>query len=97
MAIRLPVIYAPPGKQYRQAEFRNIGLIRSEFKIADDMKKLKGNGTLFRAMVSGRVVHPVEIYIVRPCEMYAMGSCSGHISYLRFVFKLVSCCVSSMQ
>jgi hypothetical protein len=67
-------IYAA-GQSYCRAEIRKIGLIRSEFNIADDMTKLKGNGALFRAMVSGRLVHPVENYIVRPCEMDSMRSC----------------------
>jgi hypothetical protein len=52
-------IYAA-RKSCRRGEIRNIGLIRSEFNIADDMTKLKRNGALFLATVSGRLVHAVE-------------------------------------
>jgi hypothetical protein len=67
-------IYAA-GQSYCRAEIRKIGLARSEFNIAEAVTKLKGNGALFRAMVSGRLVNPVENYIVQTCEMYAMRSC----------------------
>jgi hypothetical protein len=68
-------IYATTRQSYRRGEIRNIGLFHSVFNIADGMKKLKGNGALFRALVSRRLMYPVENYIVRPCEMYAMRSC----------------------
>jgi hypothetical protein len=62
-------------QSYCRAEIWNIGLIRSEFNIAENVTRLKGNGALFHAMVSGHLVHPVENYIVQPCEMPAMRYC----------------------
>lgn len=53
-------------QSYRRGEIDNVGLIRSEYNIADDLTKLKGNGALFRAMLTNRLLHPVEDFIIRP-------------------------------
>lgn len=53
-------------QSYHRGEIDNIGLIRSEYNLADDLTKLSGNGALFRALMLGRVTHPVEDYILRP-------------------------------
>jgi hypothetical protein len=45
---------------YRRREIDNIGLIRSEFNLADDLAKLRGNGALLQAIQSGRIQHPIE-------------------------------------
>lgn len=54
------------GQSYQRGEIDNIGLIRSEANLADDLKKRNGNGALLRALMLGRVRHPVEDYIFRP-------------------------------
>lgn len=50
---------------YSRREIDNIGLIKSEVNLADDLTKMKGNGALARAMQSSRLDHRAEDYILR--------------------------------
>lgn len=41
-------------------ELDNVGLIRSEFNLADDLSKVKDNGYLLDTMIVGVLHHPIE-------------------------------------
>eukprot|EP00173_Palmaria_palmata_P001925 Plantae.Rhodophyta-Palmaria_palmata.ctg21584.p1 GENE.Plantae.Rhodophyta-Palmaria_palmata.ctg21584~~Plantae.Rhodophyta-Palmaria_palmata.ctg21584.p1 ORF type:complete len:118 (+),score=18.35 Plantae.Rhodophyta-Palmaria_palmata.ctg21584:31-354(+) len=46
---------------YSRREIDNIGLIKSEVNLADDLTKMNGNGALSRAMQSSRLDHMSKI------------------------------------
>jgi hypothetical protein len=66
---RLMIDIFAARQAYRRREIDNIGLIRSEFNLADDLTKLRGNGAMLRAIQSGRIQHPIEDFVVRPEDL----------------------------
>lgn len=50
---------------YAEKEIDNIGLIKSEVDLAHDLKKIKGNGALCRAMETSVINHVIKDYIIR--------------------------------
>lgn len=52
-------------QSYSRREIENIGLIKSEYKLADDLTKINGNGALRRAMQTSRVDREIEDFILR--------------------------------
>jgi hypothetical protein len=62
---RLKVDVFAARQSFKRGEIDNISLIRSEFNLADDLKKLKGYSTLLRAMRSCRIQHPIVDFIAR--------------------------------
>lgn len=57
-------IYAA-REAFRRHEIDNIGFVRTAYNSADDLTKLKGNGSLFHLIVFVGNDHPVENFVVR--------------------------------
>jgi hypothetical protein len=61
------MIYIFAARQaHRRREIDDVGLIRSELNLADNLTKLRGNDGLLQAMQSARIKHPIEDVVVRP-------------------------------
>jgi hypothetical protein len=70
---RLMVDAFAARQSFKRGEIDHIALIRTEFDLADDLTKLKGNGALRSAMRSYRIQHPIVDFIVRnprTCQNY---------------------------
>eukprot|EP00173_Palmaria_palmata_P004734 Plantae.Rhodophyta-Palmaria_palmata.ctg7065.p2 GENE.Plantae.Rhodophyta-Palmaria_palmata.ctg7065~~Plantae.Rhodophyta-Palmaria_palmata.ctg7065.p2 ORF type:complete len:125 (-),score=17.48 Plantae.Rhodophyta-Palmaria_palmata.ctg7065:512-886(-) len=62
---RLMLKFFATRQAYGRKENDNIGLIKSEVNLADDLTKIKGNGALRNAMKTSTLYHDIEDYILR--------------------------------
>jgi hypothetical protein len=58
-------IYAA-REAYRNREIDNIALIRTQYNVADAMKKVPGSSALLNALRTHRIDHPVVQYVLNP-------------------------------
>jgi hypothetical protein len=56
---------AATRQSYNRFEIQSVGLIRSEFNLADAPTKQDPNDTLDKALTTGKISHPVEYFIIR--------------------------------
>jgi hypothetical protein len=62
---RLMIDITATRQSYNRFEMQRIGLIRSEFNLADALTKHEPNDALFKAMSTGKISHPIEDFIIR--------------------------------
>jgi hypothetical protein len=61
---RLMIDLAATREAYAHRIITNIGLIKSEYNVADGMTKLHSNNALAQQLRTARISHPVEQYII---------------------------------
>jgi hypothetical protein len=62
---RLAVELAATRQSCNQFEIQSVGLIRSEFNLADALTKQEPNDALYKALTTGKISHTVEDFITR--------------------------------
>jgi hypothetical protein len=62
---RLMIDLAATRQSYNRFEIQSVGLIRSEFSLADALTKQEPNDALYKALTTGKISHPVEDFIIR--------------------------------
>lgn len=70
---RLMVDIAAAREAYNDSTISNIGLIRSQYNIADALTKDGGNDALLTFLRESKISHPVEQYILRTSNHNALG------------------------
>jgi hypothetical protein len=62
---RLMIDLSATRQSYNRFEIQSVGLIRSEFNPADALTKQEPNDALYKALTTGKISHPVELFIIR--------------------------------
>ena len=71
---RLMIDIESAREAYKEYEIENIGLIKSEYNPADSLTKINGNGALMKLLITHKIDHPVEQYVIRTKSSFTQTS-----------------------